>query len=177
MSIMFSPIPNRTIVATNSATLYTADANGIIPNVATLADQNDLKGAGCILLAPVISELIGTIKGANFNASAAGNGVDQPVTWGITGKFRIRRITFTNASVSLTTAVGGLYTATARGGSAIVGSGQTYSALTGALLALDLTLALPNLVLASGTPLYLNLSTAQGAPATADGYIFGDQYS
>jgi hypothetical protein len=32
-------------------------------------------------------------------------------------------------------------------------------------------------VLPAGTPIYLSLTTAQGAPATADVYVYGDVYA
>jgi hypothetical protein len=40
------------------------------------------------------------------------------------GKFRIKRIVITNASVSLMTAAAGFYPAASKGGMAIVASGQ-----------------------------------------------------
>jgi hypothetical protein len=77
----------------------------------------------------------------------------------------------------MSTAVGGVYTAASKGGSALVANTQAYTGLTNALTALDLTLALPNLILAAGTPLYLSLTTAQGAAATVDLAVFGQVFT
>ena len=90
---------------------------------------------------------------------------------------RISKITATNASVSLTTAVGGIYPAAAKGGTAAVANSQVYSALTAAAIALDLTLAAGTVVYAKGGQLYLSLTSPQGAAATADLYVWGDVYA
>ena len=116
------------------------------------------------------SNIIGQLLGANMNSTA-----DQAIPLFIpsTAVFRVNKITFTNASISLTTAAGGVYDAAAKGGNAIVAAGQAYAGLTTAVKAIDLTLAL-NLREAAGTLLYFSLTTAQGAAATADCYVFGD---
>jgi len=90
----------------------------------------------------------------------------------------VTKITTKNASVSLTTAAGGIYTAASQGGTAVVANSQAYSALTAASLALDLTIATTpgKTVYSAGQALYLNLTTAQGAAATADFYAWGDVY-
>jgi len=82
-----------------------------------------------------------------------------------------------NASISLTTAAGGFYTAAAKGGTALVAAGQAYSALTAANLAMECTLNAAADWWAAGTPVYLSLATAQGAAATADVYVYGDVYA
>jgi hypothetical protein len=172
-TVILSPIANRTFVTTTGA-VYIADSNGLIVSTTiTSQEVTDLKAAGCSVLTPPPTDLIGYIKSANFNATA-----DQAVNLLINAKYRIRRITALNTSVNgMSTAVGGVYTAAAKGGSAIVANTQAYTGLTNALTALDLTLALPNLVLAAGTPLYLSLTTAQGAPATADIAVYGDTFT
>lgn len=114
--------------------------------------------------------LLGKLAGANFNVTT-----DQNITINITGgaaKYLIRYITVTNASISLTTAAGGIYTAAAKGGTALVAAGQSYSALTAATITLDLTLAVPNAT-QTATPIVFSLTTPQGAAATADIYVFG----
>lgn len=120
--------------------------------------------------------LIGRLIGANMNTTA-----DQAFAmtqWGQLNKFRITKITAKNASVSLTTAVGGVYTAVSKGGTAVVAATQAYSALTAATLAADLTIATtPGLTVnAAATDIWLSLTTAQGAAATADLYCYGDPY-
>lgn len=119
--------------------------------------------------------LLGKLIGANMNATT-----DQPfvMSMGGTGKFRVTKITANNASTSLTTAVGGVYSAASKGGDAIVANSQVFSALTGATLAVDLTIATtPGKTLYAGTIIpTLSLTTAQGGAATADLYLYGDRY-
>jgi hypothetical protein len=119
---------------------------------------------------PNAINLLAFKKGVNMNSTA-----DQVI--GLPGgKYIIRKISFANPSISLTLAAGGIYTATSKGGSAIVAAGQLYSALTAAAKFLDLTLAaIAGTDIRTETALYLSLTTAQGAPATADIYIFGDR--
>lgn len=118
--------------------------------------------------------LLGTLIGANMNSTA-----DQIITmFSNPSKFIIRRIVVANASISLTTAAGGVYTAASKGGVAVVASSQAYSSLTTSALFLDLTLSTSgsaSTTVKSSIPnLYLSLTTAQGAAATADVYVYGD---
>ena len=118
--------------------------------------------------------LLGRIIGANMNVTT-----DQPfvlTNWASLNPFRITKITAKNASVSLTTAAGGVYPSASKGGTAIVAAGQLYSALTTSTLAVDLTLAVGTTVYAKGGAPILSLTTAQGVAATADLYLFGDIY-
>jgi hypothetical protein len=165
-------IPNRTYVAASAVT-YIADGNGIIPNVPATADVTSLVQAGCVILTPSRSNLLGTLVGANFNVTT-----DQQILLiGLAGRWRITRISVTNTSLAgMSTAAGGLYTAVSKGGTAIVAAAQVYTGLTNASTSLDLTLAVPNLNFVSSTPLYLSLTTPQGVAATADIYVFGDTF-
>lgn len=86
--------------------------------------------------------------------------------------YQIHLIRATNASTSLTTAAGGIYSAASKGGSAYVASGQAYSTLTGSTLGLDLTVAAVGKGSLQGIP-YFSLTTGQGSAATADIRIFG----
>lgn len=118
-------------------------------------------------------QLVGKLIGANMNVTT-----DNIVPLGTqSGLFILDRIIVTNASINLTTAAGGVYTAVAKGGSAIVAAAQVYSALTAANKWLSLTLAsiaLTDLIdPTTQTALYLNLTTPQGAAATADVYVYG----
>lgn len=118
--------------------------------------------------------LLGTLIGANMNSTD-----DQIITmFSNPSKFIIRRIVVANASISLTTAAGGVYTAASKGGVAVVASSQAYSSLTTSALFLDLTLSTSgsaSTTVKSSIPnLYLSLTTAQGAAATADVYVYGD---
>jgi len=113
-------------------------------------------------------QLLGKLIGANMNATT-----DQaiPITRIGTQKYLITKIFVTNASTSLTAADGGIYTATSKGGTAIVAAAQVYTALTAATVGLDLTLAVNNTYVLDN--LYLSLTGAQGGAATADIYVFG----
>jgi hypothetical protein len=131
---------------------------------------------GAAVWIPLVSAamLLGRILGANMNVTT-----DQPfvlTNWASLNPFRITKITAKNASVSLTTAAGGVYPAATKGGTAIVAAGQAYSALTAATIALDLTLAAGTTVYAKGGAPILSLTTGQGSTATADLYLYGDIY-
>ena len=118
--------------------------------------------------------LLASKIGANMNSSA-----DQVLTMasGLT-KYIIRRITVTNASVNLTTAAGGFYTAASKGGTTVVANTQVYSALTASTKFVDLTLAAGVTVdVVTAALLYLSLTTPQGVAATADVYVFGEDLS
>lgn len=166
--IMLSPIPFKSF-SVSSGSVYVADQFGIIPNVATQQDASDLTSAGCSTLNPAPTGLIASIKGANFNSTA-----DQLFLFNNATRFVIDRIIACNASVSLTTAAGGLYTGAGKTGTTIVGAGQVYSALTSPTAdVLNLTLSDANTLYLAGTSLYFSLTTPQGAPATGDLYVFG----
>jgi hypothetical protein len=148
---------------------YTADSLGLIRSVAG-ADVTDLLDAGCIL-SGAGSALLGFFSALNMNSTA-----DQPLTLSLASSqyYFLRGIIARNASISLTTAVGGIYTAASKGGSAVVAATQAYSGLTGPTLSVALTLAAAGQVLLSATPLYLSLTTPQGAAATMDLLVLGD---
>lgn len=115
--------------------------------------------------------LIGKLVGANMNVTT-----DNTIPIVGTSNYFITRILVTNASIDLDTAVGGVYTAASKGGTVIVANTQVYSALTTAAKAVALTLAAgatDNVW--TGSSLFLSLTTAQGAAATADIYVFGDR--
>lgn len=125
------------------------------------------------------SFLVGILKNANMNSTA-----DQAITIqlpgagaGGSGKYFLVSIIVANPSVSLTTAAGGVYTAAAKGGLAVVAAGQAYSALTtnvgntaGGVLQLTLAAAATTGIM-TATVLYFSLTTPQGAAATADIYV------
>lgn len=115
-----------------------------------------------------MDQLLGKLIGANMNVTT-----DQaiPITRIGSQKYLITKIFVTNASTSLTAADGGIYTATSKGGTAIVAAAQVYTALTAATVGLDLTLAVNNTYVLDN--LYLSLTGAQGGAATADIYVFG----
>jgi hypothetical protein len=99
---------------------------------------------------------------------------DQALTkLGEFSTFFVDAIRVVNASTSLTTAVGGVYDTASKGGVAIVANSQAYSALTGATLGLDLTIAAAGKALITTGNVFFSLTTGQGSAATADVYVFG----
>lgn len=90
------------------------------------------------------------------------------------GKYIPQFIWVTDPSIDFTAspAAGGIYTAASKGGLAIVGAGQVYTALTAAGKHVLLTIALPNDVFSART-LYFSLTTAHGSAATGNLWFFG----
>jgi hypothetical protein len=119
----------------------------------------------------------GELIGANFNTTS-----DQAIPISVpTAKYAIDTISIANPSVSLTTAQGGFYSAASKGGVAIVASTQAFSTLTtnavnttgnymtATLATAGSTTAFNGYLQASQiSTIYLSLTTAQGAAATAD---------
>ncbi len=119
---------------------------------------------------PGVQQVLFRLIGANMNATT-----DQafvPYLWTPGSTYLIERIRVVNASTSLTLAAGGIYTAASKAGNALVAAGQAYSTLTGPTIGLDLTVAAVGNGQQTVTPI-LSLTTAQGAAATADFYIYG----
>lgn len=115
--------------------------------------------------------LLGKLTSANMNV-ATDQAIAIHLPAGVT-KYTVEKIDVTNAAVSLTTAAGGIYTAVAKGGTAIVAAAQAYSALNGtAAKLLSLTLAVTNSTF-NAAILYLSLTTPQGGAALADVYVWG----
>lgn len=143
-----------------SATTDTTNASNI--------STGTLSGAR---LSTGLQRVLGTLRGANFNSVA-----DQPIsiTSSIT-TFQVTSIVVTNCSASLTTAAGGFYPTTAKGGTPIVAAIQAYTALTATTVVLPLTVAATPLVTRYTVSIvYLSLTIAQGAPATCDVYVIGN---
>lgn len=120
----------------------------------------------------------GWLYGANFNVTT-----DQAIPISVpSANYAIDKIIVSNPSTSLTTAVGGFYTAASKGGVTVVANTQAYSGLTtnsanttGNFLAATLSTAGTTTMFGGPTQgsnavttLYLSLTTAQGAAATAD---------
>ena len=92
-------------------------------------------------------------------------------------RWRLNNIFAIAASVSLTTAAGGVYPTTGKGGTAIVANTQVYTGLTaaanntaGGFLALSAAAGQTN-VLFDIAAIYLSLTTPQGAAAVCDIYV------
>lgn len=155
-----------------SGNSYTATSEGLV--AAVIGDVNDLENMGCVFVGAALQPkpvLIGTLKSANMNVTT-----DQAIALTIPAGVPcyLDNIRVRNASISLTTAAGGVYTATSKGGTAVVAAAQAYSALSSAALYTDLTIAAAGKALLSVSTLYLSLTTAQGAAATADFYVYGE---
>lgn len=117
--------------------------------------------------------LLGELISANMNSTAD----QQIVIFSAPAKYIIRRIVVTNASISLTTAVGGIYPQVSKGGTAIVANSQAYSGLNATTKFIDLTIAsgyTSGGSILTAKSIYLSLTTPQGAAATADVYVYGD---
>lgn len=151
-------VPNVTYQG-YSGSRYASDGAGLISAVAS-NDVGGLTAAGCHQVG-VTSGLIGRLQGANMALTS-----DQQIPLFATKTFRITKITSTNASISLTTAAGGIYPAVSKAGTAVVAAGQTYSAQTTPGFANDLTIATTpgETYYPTSTTLYLSLTTGQGAP-------------
>lgn len=117
-----------------------------------------------------LTEFVGVLKAANFNSTA-----DQAIAMPVLPAYTIDKILVSNCSINMTTAAGGVYSAVAKGGSAVVAAGQVYSALTASTKFLSLTIAAVGTTdIRTESILYLSLTTGQGAPATCDVRVFVD---
>lgn len=114
-------------------------------------------------------KLIGFLKGADLNTTA-----DQAIPM-LVDKWQLNAIKIYNASTSLAggSAQGGIYTAPSKGGTAIVGATQVYTANTGGTSATTLITGAVLTTYFTDQTLYLSLTTANGSPATCDIAIFG----
>lgn len=116
--------------------------------------------------------VLGYLSSVNMNVTT-----DQAIPMQASS-YIVRKIIVWNASLSLSVALGGVYTAASKGGSAIVSAASAYSALTGTAKFLDLTLAsiaVTDVITVAN--LYLSLTVAQGAAATARIIVLGDMLS
>ncbi|HEY6019563.1 MAG TPA: hypothetical protein VIY48_06570 [Candidatus Paceibacterota bacterium] len=113
--------------------------------------------------------LLGFAQGVNLNAT--GDTV-IPVINATT--YSVSNVILVNASVSLTTAAAGLFSAAGAGGTAIV-SNAALSGATGPTIVSQRTVA--STATLTGPNMYWNVGTAQGAAATGDIYIYGYDFS
>jgi len=139
-------------------------------NTSATADETDITVSQLQSMTNQGLILAGVKLGVNMNTTA-----DQPITITMPDHYSIFRIFAANPSVSLTTAVGGLYTAAGKTGVQIVANSQVYSGLTTSSLNVSgnlVALALNATIRQNTTTVYFSLTTPQGAPATADIYIY-----
>ena len=109
--------------------------------------------------------LIGSAQSVNLNT--VGDTV-APIL--VSGRVSVASVIVTNASTDLTTAQLAVYTAPSAGGTAV----KSAAALTNNSTAAKVNvLAATSTDAITGTPLYIRCTTAQGAAATADVFIYG----
>jgi hypothetical protein len=113
--------------------------------------------------------LLAVYTGVNVNATG-----DTVLPINNTTGYSVSNVIFTNASISLTTAAAGLFTAPSAGGTGIVAN-AALSALTGSTVVSQRTVA--STALQTAQNLYVNVGTAQGAAATMDVYVYGYDFS
>lgn len=149
-------------------------------HLATWATNGVINDGGPV---PAAMRVLASARGVNLNTTN-----DQPIA--IPQRyvaFQLNGIIVTNASISLTTAVGGFYPQASKGGTPIVAASQVYSTLTTAAGLLTVTLASfgantrfssANLGQILGLlNIWFSLTTPQGVNATADIYIVGTDLS
>jgi hypothetical protein len=111
--------------------------------------------------------LLGTKTSVDMNV-AGDNTITMP-----SGRYIIDKIVVDNASISLTTATGGVFTAVG-GGGVTLAADQVLTALTASTKFVDLTLqAVVGTDTRTEGTLYFRVGTPQGAAATADFFIYG----
>jgi hypothetical protein len=109
------------------------------------------------------------ISGANMNTT-----VDQAFSQMFQfTKYTPTLIIASNASISLTTAAGGIYTGAGKAGVVLSPATQSFSGLTNNTAVINPVIAVPGQRILSSTPPYLSLTTPQGAASTADFTIMG----
>jgi len=158
--------------------MTTVQQSGLITNghVAIWSTTGVIQDGGAL---PAAARVLTSIRSANFNTTN-----DQPmaIPQRVTA-FQLLGLLVTNASISLTTAAGGVYPAAGKTGVPIVEATQGYTMLSSSAFLLNLTLSSfgqntrfssTNLgTIAGFLNLWFSLTTAQGAPCTADVYAIG----
>ena len=113
--------------------------------------------------------LLAVYKGVNANATG-----DTVLPIVNSSSYSVKNVVFTNASVDLTTATAGVFTAPAGAGTAIVAD-AALSALSSSTVVSERTVA--STAAQTGQNLYVRIGTAQGAAATFDAYVYGYDFS
>lgn len=103
----------------------------------------------------------------SVNVNATGDTVLPIVN---SGRWSVSNVVFTNASIDLTTAEAGVFTAPSAGGTAIVAD-AILSAMSSSSVVSQRTVA--STAAQTGDNLYVNVSVAQGAAATMDVFVYG----
>lgn len=127
-------------------------------------------GAALLNLKALGNVLLGEITAADMNTTA-----DQAIdiVAGVT-KWVPTAFVFFDASVSLTTAVGGVYSAASKGGTALLAASQVYSSLTSAEKRLQAAAAAAGSgQYWTGSQAFFSLSTPQGSASTCRVQMYG----
>jgi hypothetical protein len=152
---------------------YTADQDGIIAGVAG-NDVLALEQGGCEKIGVAGLTLLGRIVGANMNSTS-----DQPFTMFVdTKKYYVPSyLIVKDCSAALTAAQGAVYDQAAKAGNKLFGTTTTpYTACTGVGTAQPVAATTAGTQVVDGisaNPPILSLTTAQGAAATANVYLYG----
>lgn len=138
----------------------TPQTKAVMAPVNTMGQQNALPAEmnAC--------RLLGLYRGVNANAA----NTDHPIPIQNAGVYSVFQVVVTGASISLSTATGGLFSDVGGGGTAIV-TNAALSALTGPTIVNQRTVA--STAQRTEQTLYWRTGTAQGAPATLDVFVFG----
>lgn len=142
------------------ATLVTQQAVAVVTPVST-SNNPVTQGSNAL-------RLLAVAKGVNANALGdTAMQVINATNWSAT------TVVLSNASISLTTAAAGIFTAVSAGGTAVrtnaALSALTASTVTSAAAATAAAIALNT----TAQTIYFNVATAQGAAATLDVYVYG----
>jgi hypothetical protein len=172
-------LANLTVNTSFTATNLVANASLAQMATKTLKGNNTggTANAADITVAQAQTMLVGAVQlgklaSANFNSTA-----DQSIT--ITNPaangYLIDFILITNASVSLTTAAGGIYTGASKTGAVVLAAATTYSTITATTVntAANASAVAGTRIWLNAATLFLSLTTPQGGAATADVYLFG----
>jgi hypothetical protein len=168
----------RRYVQESDVSMTSVQQSGLVTpgHVAIFSTTGVVQDGGAL---PAAARVLGSGRSYNFNTTA-----DQPIAipQRVTA-FTLTGILITNASIPLTTCVGGFYPQPSKGGVPIVPAIQTYSMLTNSSLLLWATLSSfgqntrlssANLGMIAGfLDIWFSLTTPQGAPATGDIYLVG----
>lgn len=119
--------------------------------------------------------LLAFVKGMDANAAA----VDVRAQVINSDRWNAHLIVLCNASISLTTATLGIYSAPAAGGTALITAATALSAMTGPTVVFKPAVTTAGLIISfqpstgGSDSVYFRIATAQGAAATFDAYVYG----
>lgn len=114
------------------------------------------------------------VRNVDFTAASTDNALIWQIP--VPSRYIVRRMLARRVSGAFGIAcLGGLFTATSRGGNAIVAATQTFAGLTGAGLVVDATLAaIAATTVVTASTLYFNLATGNTGALVGDVYIYID---